>query len=363
MGCLKGARGGADRADTPRTTRVKMSAEDGLLDYLEHWGLARAPFSLAPDPKSLFLSRQHSECLLRLKYAVLGGKGGALLVSENAGDGKTTILRRLSNDLHEDLKGQVRIAFIDHPTLSPVEMLQEISRQIGIERPFKSKVRALTALRERLMELYDEGRKCVVIVDEGQMLDQRMNLLQELRILLNLYWRDTFLLSFILSGQHSLEALIRGMPEFWQRLPVRFFLGKLDLAETRKLIQHRLQFAGLERGVEIFTGKAYERIYAYSEGCPRVICSVADLALVVGRSVGVRQVDAPQVVQAHADMEKPSSDGYHYYHFVRSALDPAEPRAPLPPPPSSQRPEGDTLRVIPVGGGGPRGPTPSPSSA
>ena len=113
----------------------------------------------------------------------------------------------------------------------------------------------------------------------------------------------------------------------------------------------------------IFTGKAYERIYAYSEGCPRVICSVADLALVVGRSVGVRQVDAPQVVQAHADMEKPSSDGYHYYHFVRSALDPAEPRAPLPPPPSSQRPEGDTLRVIPVGGGGPRGPTPSPSSA
>jgi general secretion pathway protein A len=317
-----------------------MSAEDGLLDYLAHWGLARAPFSLAPDPKSLFLSRQHSECLLRLKYAVLGGKGGALLVSENAGDGKTTILRRLSND----------------PTLSPVEMLQEISRQIGIERPFKSKVRALTALRERLMQLHDEGQKCVVIVDEGQ------NLLQELRILLNLYWRDTFLLSFILSGQHSLEAIIRGMPEFWQRLPVRFFLGKLDVAETRKLIQHRLQFAGLERGVEIFTGKAYERIYAYSEGCPRVICSVADLALVVGRSVGVRQVDAPQVVQAHADMEKPSSDGYHYYHFLRSALDPAEPRAPLPPLPSPQRPEGDTLRVIPVGGG-PRGPAPSPSSA
>ncbi|MBW2279884.1 MAG: AAA family ATPase [Deltaproteobacteria bacterium] len=335
-----------------------MSTEDKLLEYLQYWGLDRAPFSLAPDPKSLFLSRQHFECLLRLKYAVLAGKGGALLVSKNAGDGKTTILRRLCNDLREELKGQVRIAFVDHPTLSPVEMLQEISRQIGIERPFKTKARALSALRERLMELRGQGQKCVVIIDEGQMLEQRPKLLQELRILLNLYSRDDFLLSFILSGQHALEALIRETPEFWQRLPVRFFLGNLDPAETRKLIQHRLRCAGLEPGAEIFTPEAYERIHAYSEGCPRVICSIADLALLVGRGAGVRRVDAPQVVQAHADNEGPTSDGYHYYHFLRSAQDPAEPRAPLPPTPAPPRArcdthgvpteEPDTLRVIPV---------------
>ncbi len=127
------------------------------IEYLEHWGLAKQPFSLAPCPKNLFMSKQHSECLLRLKYAVMAGKGGALLVSENAGDGKTTILRRLCNDLRQELKGRVRIAFIDHPPLTPVEILQEISRQIGIQRPFRSKVRALGALRDRLMKLHEQG--------------------------------------------------------------------------------------------------------------------------------------------------------------------------------------------------------------
>ena len=317
-----------------------------IFDYLEYWELKQPPFSLAPCPQSLFLSRQHSECLLRLKYAVMAAKGGALLISENAGAGKTTILRRLCNDLREDLKGRVRIAFLDHPTLSPVQMLQEISQQIGIKRPYRSKVRALAALRDRLMEIHDQGEKCVIIVDEGQMLEHHPEMLQELRILLNLYRRDSFLLSFILSGQIALEPIIRGMPEFWQRLPVRYFLRNLNLADTRKLIQHRLRRAGLAEDREIFTTRAYERIHTHSEGCPRVICSIADLALVVGRSAGVRQVDAPQIAQAHADMEKSCSDSYHYYHFVRSVLDPKEaPRTAPPPPP---RIEDHSLRVIPV---------------
>jgi general secretion pathway protein A len=328
-----------------------MAATSEVFDYLKHWGLAQQPFSLAPCPQTLFLSRQHGECLLRLKYAVMAGKGGALLISQNAGDGKTTILRRLCNDLRQELKGRVRIAFLDHPTLTPVEILQEISRQIGIQRPFRSKVRALDALRDRLMTLNEQGEKCVIIVDEGQMLEHEPKVLQELRILLNLYRRDSFLLSFILSGQCALEPIIRAMPEFWQRLPVRYFLRNLDLADTRKLIQHRLRCAGAEEDREIFTTRAYERIYALSEGCPRVICSIADLSLVVGRSAGVRQVDAPQVAQAHADMEKPSFDGYHYYHFVRSVLDPKDAeRAPEAPslPPAPLKDEEPALRVIPV---------------
>ena len=61
-----------------------MTGTSGTFDYLEHWGLERTPFSLAPDPQRLFLSRQHGECLLRLKYAVMARQGGALLVSQNA---------------------------------------------------------------------------------------------------------------------------------------------------------------------------------------------------------------------------------------------------------------------------------------
>jgi type II secretory pathway predicted ATPase ExeA len=289
---------------------------EGFREYLEYWGLERPAFSLAPCPDTVFLSRQHAECLIRLKYSILSRKGGALLISEHAGDGKTAILGRLCRDLREELEENVHVAFIDHPTLTPIQMLQEISRQIGIEKPYRTKVRVLSALRERLTHLHEQGARCVVIVDEGQMLVQMPDLLQELRILLNFCLDDAFLLSFIFSGQRPLESILRASPEFWQRLPVRIFLGNLDLADTKHLIAHRLRVAGLPAERELFTRDAYERIYSFSEGCPRVICSISDLALVVGRSAGVRQIDVAEVVQAHADMEKHSSEAFHYYHFL-----------------------------------------------
>ena len=305
-----------------------------VFDYIEYWGLKQPPFSLAPCPENLFQSKQHRECLLRLKFAILAGKGGALLISENAGDGKTTVLRRLCLDLDRELDGRARVAFIDHPTLTPFQMLDEMSRQLGVQQPSRSKVRALNQFREHLLALHRDGFKAVIIVDEGQMLEHRPELLQELRILLNFCVSDAFLLSFILSGQRPLENVIRSMPEFWQRLPVRFFLGNMDFRDTRELIRHRLRTSGLAEGREVFTRAAYEQIYKSSEGCPRVICSIADLALVVGRSLRVREIDAPEILQATSDMEKRASDSFHYYHFLRSVADserePAPVAAPAP---------------------------------
>jgi hypothetical protein len=126
------------------------------------------------------------------------------------------------------------------------------------------------------------------------------------------------------------------MPEFWQRLPVRFFLGNLDFRDTCELIRHRLRIAGLDGTRELFTRPAYEQIYKASEGCPRVVCSIADLALVVGRSLRVRQIDATEVLQACADMDKRSSDSFHYYHFLCSVSDGEKKAAPAAPAPAAE---------------------------
>ena len=296
-----------------------------LLDYHKYWGLTSAPFSLTPDPNHLYMSKQHRECLLRLKYGIMANKGGALLISENAGDGKTSVLRKLVADLTAE-GPDVKVAFIDHPTLTPCQMIQEMARQLGVEKPSRSKVSALNQLREYLTDRHNAGGSSVVIVDEGQMLAHRPDILQELRILLNFCLSDSFLLSFILSGQRPLEGVMRAMPEFWQRLPVRFFLGNMDFRDTREMIRYRLCRAGLPEEIELFTHEAYEQIYRFSEGCPRVICSVADLALVVGRSLRVRHIDSMEVAQACADMDKHSGDGFHYYHFLKSAAMSARPQ-------------------------------------
>jgi general secretion pathway protein A len=290
----------------------------GLLlpDYLKYWGFTGHPFSLAPDPEMLYFSTQHREGLLRLKYAVYSNKGGALLISDHPGDGKTSLLLRLIADLKQESGGKVMIAFLDHPTLTAPQMIREITRQLTSGKGSRDKISNLNLLREHLSKLQEEGYKTVAVLDEGQMLAQRPDLLQELRILLNLCKQDSFLLTLIFSGQKPLEGAIRRMPEFWQRLPVRFFLGNLSLADTKGLIKYRLQKSGLE-GKDIFTETAYEGIYRFSQGCPRVICTVADLALLIGYTTYAQKIDFVQVSQACADMGK-TGEADHYYCYLRS---------------------------------------------
>lgn len=284
-------------------------------DYLKYWGLSKAPFSLTPDPEMLYLSNQHSECLMRLKYAIFSHKGGALLVSDNAGNGKTTLLARLKKDLNDYYSGRVKVVFIDHPTLSPIEMIGEIGNQLGTEFQTTEKIRALNSLRDRLYTFYNENIKVIVIVDEGQMLRERTDILDELRILLNFCVSDAFLLTFIFSGQKPLDSILRAMPEFWQRLPVRYFLKNLDYNDTKALVQFRVTKVG--GADDIFKDDAFDGIYNYSKGCPRIICSVADLCLIIGFSKGVKHIGFVEVSTACRDMES-SGDGFHYFAFLKS---------------------------------------------
>jgi general secretion pathway protein A len=295
--------------------------EHTLPAYLRYWGLNEPPFSLAPNPQMFYLSDQHRECLMRLKYAIHSGKGGALLISENAGDGKTTTLNLLMQEIVREEGRVTRVAYLDYPTMTPTQMVGEIARQLGVEDIKGDKVEDINALRDLLRSNHIRGVNSLVIVDEGQMLSNQPDLLQELRILLNFCTAGEFLLTFILSGQAPLEPAVRSMPEFWQRLPVRFFLKNLHLKDTCGMIAHRMQVAGAER--EIFTETAMEGIFRYSHGCPRVICAVADLSLVIGHSNRARQVDFAEVTQACSDMEH-SGASYHYFNFLEGEIKPPE---------------------------------------
>ena len=295
--------------------------ENMLPAYLRYWGLHEAPFSLAPNPKMFYLSDQHRECLMRLKFAIHSGKGGALLISEHAGDGKTTTLHLLMDEIARDETTVTRVAYLDYPTMTPTQMVGEIARQLGVEEIKGDKVEDINSLRDLLRGNHIRGVHSLVIVDEGQMVASQPELLQELRILLNFCTAGEFLLTFILSGQAPLEPAVRAMPEFWQRLPVRFFLKNLHLKDTCGMIGHRLHVAGAERA--IFTETAMEGIFRYSGGCPRVICAVADLALMIGHSNRSRQVDFAEVTQACSDMEH-SGASYHYFNFLEGE---ARPRA------------------------------------
>ena len=68
--------------------------------YQKHFGLTERPFSIAPDPRFLYMSQQHREALAHLLYGV-GEGGGFVQLTGEVGTGKTTICRCLLEQLPE----------------------------------------------------------------------------------------------------------------------------------------------------------------------------------------------------------------------------------------------------------------------
>ena len=60
--------------------------------YTNYFNLTQAPFSIAPDPRYLFMSERHREALAHLLYGI-GSGGGFVLLTGEIGAGKTTVCR------------------------------------------------------------------------------------------------------------------------------------------------------------------------------------------------------------------------------------------------------------------------------
>jgi len=221
-----------------------------------------------------------------------------LIVSEEAGLGKTTILLKLIGELTEQYGKNFKYAFIDHPTLTASQMIEQITGAITGEMPTDDKLKNLKILKEALIETKKEGGKNIIVIDEGQMLCGARDVLQELRALINLTHNNEYLHTFIISGQKALWDELQGMPEFWQRLPVRYFFTPLRFEETRELIRYRLNKAGLDVARDIFTEEAVEIIHKYSKGLPRTIIAVSDLALLNGFTDRTRKIGFKEVSKA-----------------------------------------------------------------
>ncbi len=267
-------------------------------EYLEYWGLTNHPFLLAPDSRMMCVTGQYYECLERVKYAINTGKGGVLIVSEDAGLGKTTLLLKLIDDMKGSLGDAFRYAYVDHPTLSSSQMIAQIAGEISGLSVGEDKLKNLAILKDALIQAKEQGGRSIIVVDEGQLLCEAPDVLQELRILINLTYRNEYLHTFILSGQRTLWHTIKNMPEFWQRLPVRYYFVPLKLQETRELIQYRLRQTGLEEGREIFSEDALEIIHRYSRGSPRTVIALSDLSLLVGYTNQAGKVGFKEVSKA-----------------------------------------------------------------
>jgi type II secretory pathway predicted ATPase ExeA len=262
--------------------------------YLEHYGLARKPFSKTPDPEFLFPSRQHAEALARLSHA-LEEREVAVLTGE-VGAGKTTLARALVDAFAD----RCRFSFVIHPALPPAQLLGAVAEGFGLP-PARRKAAALAGLAEHVARLDAEGAFAVVVVDEAQLLPGRAAF-DELRLLTNLSADDRALVGLVLLGQPELRERIRdkGGEAFAQRVGVAYHVGALDLEETGRYLAHRLAVAG--RAEPLFDEGAIAAVHRHSGGVPRRVNQVAANALLEGFARDVARISAEVVEAAAADL-------------------------------------------------------------
>jgi type II secretory pathway predicted ATPase ExeA len=260
------------------------------VSYLEFYRLSQEPFSNAPVRDLYFDSAQHAQELVRLQRAVAGMKGLALLVGD-IGAGKTTLARRMLDSLPEE-EYEAALLVIVHSGITANWLLRRIALQLGVDAPADEKLALLAQLYQRLLEIHDQGRKAVVLIDEAQMLSSR-ELMEEFRGLLNLELPGKKLVSFVFFGLPEIETNLGLDPPLAQRVAVRYRLEPLGEESTVAYVRHRMSLAGAPRVP--FTPEALREIHRWSRGTPRLVNTLCDNALFEGFVAGAEQVDAALV--------------------------------------------------------------------
>lgn len=269
--------------------------------YAEFFGLKQDPFSIAPDPRYLFMSERHREALAHLLYGIRGG-GGFVLLSGEIGAGKTTICRCFL----EQIPPNCRVAYIFNPKLTVGDLLKTICHEFHIEVRHEGPLPAtikdyLDPLNEYLLRSHAAGEHNLLIVDEAQNLTPHV--LEQLRLLTNLETSERKLLQIVLIGQPELRQIVGrpDMEQLAQRVIARFHLGALSEGETRQYIQHRLEVAGL-RGPNPFNDDALRRVHALARGVPRRINLLCDRSLLGAYATGRSRVDRAIVDKAATEV-------------------------------------------------------------
>jgi general secretion pathway protein A len=267
--------------------------------YQRFYGLRELPFELTPNPKYLFMTKQHQEALSNLQYGLSSAKAMTVLIGE-AGTGKTTLLRAaFASERCRD----VSCVYLNNPALTRMEFVETLSERFELgPRAAESKAVLLAELQRVLVERRDQGHITALVIDEAQSLSSE--LLEEIRLLANVETDTEKLLPLILTGQPELRDRLNepGLRQLKQRVTLRCEIVPLGLDETCSYIAFRVRMAGGDPS-RLFTREAVQLVHEISRGIPRVISVICDNALVSGCALERHTVDRAIIAEVAHDFD------------------------------------------------------------
>jgi len=261
--------------------------------YREYFGLTEPPFSIAPDPRYLYMSNQHQEALAHLVYG-LNSDGGFVLLTGEVGTGKTTVCRCLLEQIPENID----MAFVLNPKLTVEELLATICDELGIHYPEgNTSIKVFVDhINAYLLNAHAKGRKTLLILEESQNLST--DVLEQVRLLTNLETNQCKLLQIIMLGQPELKDMLSRpeLRQLAQRITARYHLGSLSKKEVAAYVNHRLVVAGSRS--RLFPPSTIGKLFQLSGGIPRLINLLCDRALLGAYVQGQDRVDKPTLSKA-----------------------------------------------------------------
>jgi type II secretory pathway predicted ATPase ExeA len=261
--------------------------------YETHWGLARRPFEDAVSEDTFYRSETHRAAALKLRYVIDSRQGAAILCGES-GTGKSFLSRLVTQKLAAHGTPTLHL---NYPRMQPGELLGwlacELARADSGHPPARTTLDALVRdVEARLVKLTGEGRRPVLVIDDAHLVNEAETL-EAWHTLLNFRQCPGADLTLVLVGGPALLTRLRQYRPLAERVGVTALLRPLGRAETEQYVQHRLAVAG--RIEPVFTADALDCLFAHTNGVPRRINRIGDLALLVGFAERLDRITASEI--------------------------------------------------------------------
>jgi len=249
------------------------------MSYYKILGFDKEPFSTSPDPNFFYFSREHEQALTNTLIE-LRLKRGLSIILGDIGTGKTTLSRKLIQEL-KDRRDVIFHIVLDPSFENENAFLRSLAQNFDIPVNDVAGTETLDvrdALERFLFQKgVKENKSVVLIIDEAQKLNEMS--LEMLRVLLNYETNEYKLLQLVLLGQMELHEKITGIPNFFDRISLRYTLNPFSLKETEEMIEFRIRKAGYKSRMHLFLKEAVIDIHQATQGYPRGITMLCHKAL------------------------------------------------------------------------------------
>ncbi|NBQ69276.1 MAG: secretion system protein E [Nitrosomonadaceae bacterium] len=274
--------------------------------YSQHFNLNRLPFENVPDPLFFYDHGDHARIRKQISGSLLSGRG-LIVVTGPIGSGKTTLSQMIKSDFPDNIK----LIWMAEPPANSSDLYLFLAQELGVQPTSAEKTFVMRDIRNALLKINVEGKKCLVIMDESHLMTE--DVINGIRLLNNLEEGSTKLIQLLLLGQEELmEKISRPeMAPFKQRIAALETLGKMDVDRVLLYIKHRIHVAGGTPELISDTGWEALTIAFGSGGTPRTINSLCDRSLNVAYERNKTTVDAQDVYEATQRMGM-ITDVFHY---------------------------------------------------